>query len=117
MRGSSVDGVLNPKLTIKSYPDGKVLFENTDWVSGVSASELRTLENGKWMPGRQTDATLIVTLNPGLYTLEVSPESSPGVGIVEVYEYPTTTPPPPDTCLTITLQIVQTSINYQLWMM
>jgi hypothetical protein len=29
-------------------------------------------------------------LNPGLYTLEVSPESSPGVGIVEVYEYPVT---------------------------
>jgi hypothetical protein len=101
VRGSSVDGVLNPKLTIKSYPDGKVLFENTDWVSGVSASELRTLENGKWMPGRQTDATLIVTLNPGLYTLEVSPESSPGVGIVEVYEHPlflgndTTIPPTP----------------------
>jgi len=88
VRGSSVDGVLNPKLTIKSYPDGKVLFENTDWVSGVSASELRTLENGKWKPGRESDATLIVTLNPGLYTLEVSPESSPGVGIVEVYEHP-----------------------------
>jgi len=80
--------VLNPKLTIKSYPDGKVLFENTDWVSGVSASELRTLENGKWKPARESDATLIVTLNPGLYTLEVSPESSPGVGIVEVYEHP-----------------------------
>jgi len=88
VRGSSVDGVLNPKLTIKSYPDGKVLFENTDWVSGVSASELRTLENGKWKPARESDATLIVTLNPGLYTLEVSPESSPGVGIVEVYEHP-----------------------------
>ncbi|MEZ5672163.1 MAG: hypothetical protein R3E08_07145 [Thiotrichaceae bacterium] len=49
VRASSVDGILNPNLTIKSYPEGKVLFSNSDWITGISATELRQTENGKWM--------------------------------------------------------------------
>jgi len=82
-RASSVDGILNPKLSIKTYPAGTVIYSNNDWVSGMSASEL---QQKNWSPAKTTDAALIVTLQPGLYTVEVSPESVAGVGIVEVYE-------------------------------
>jgi len=82
-RASSVDGILNPKLSIKTYPAGTVIYSNNDWVTGTSATEL---QQKKWSPVNPTDAALIVTLQPGLYTVEVSPESVAGVGIVEVYE-------------------------------
>lgn len=82
-RASSVDGILNPKLSIKTYPAGTVIYSNNDWITGASATEL---QQRKWSPVNPTDAALIVTLSPGLYTVEVSPESVAGVGIVEVYE-------------------------------
>jgi alpha/beta superfamily hydrolase len=85
-RASSVDGILNPKLSIKTYPAGTVIYSNNDWVSGMSATEL---QQKNWAPAKTTDAALIVTLQPGLYTVEVSPESVAGVGIVEVYELDT----------------------------
>jgi len=87
IRASSVDGILNPKLAIKTYPLGTTIYTNNDWTTGASAAEL---QQRNWAPARTTDAGLIVTLNPGLYTAEVTPETVAGVGIVEVYELDST---------------------------
>ncbi len=85
VRAVSVDGVINPKVTVKSYPAGTVLYTNNDWTAGTSAANLQQI---KWNPPKTTDAAMIISLAPGLYTLEVAPEGVGGVGIVEVYEYP-----------------------------
>jgi Abnormal spindle-like microcephaly-assoc'd, ASPM-SPD-2-Hydin len=92
VRASTVDGVLDPRLTIKNYPKGEVLFNNTSWINGQSAAELQQLEKGKWAPVKQSDAALVTTLNPGLFTFEVDPEGQKGIGLIEVYEYPCASP-------------------------
>jgi len=85
VRAVSVDGIVNPRVTVKSYPAGTVLYTNNDWTAGASAANLQQI---KWNPAKTTDAAMIISLAPGLYTLEVAPEGVGGVGIVEVYEYP-----------------------------
>jgi hypothetical protein len=85
VRAVSVDGIVNPRVTVKSYPAGTVLYTNNDWTAGASAANLQQI---KWNPPKTTDAAMIISLAPGLYTLEVAPEGVGGVGIVEVYEYP-----------------------------
>jgi hypothetical protein len=85
VRAVSVDGIVNPRVTVKTYPAGTTIYTNDDWTKGTSATNLQQI---KWNPPKTTDAAMIVSLAPGLYTLEVSPEGVGGVGIVEVYEYP-----------------------------
>ncbi|MCK5524427.1 MAG: choice-of-anchor D domain-containing protein [Thiomargarita sp.] len=85
VRASSVDGVLDPRLEVQSYPDGNLLYSNDNWGTDPSAAELQ--QTG-WAPARSLDAAMIITLSPGLYTMQVSPKSSPGIGLIEVYELP-----------------------------
>jgi hypothetical protein len=85
VRASSVDGVLDPRLEVQSFPDGNLLYSNDNWGTDPSAAELQ--QTG-WAPARNLDAAMIITLSPGLYTMQVSPESSSGIGIIEVYEFP-----------------------------
>ncbi|MDM8562794.1 choice-of-anchor D domain-containing protein [Candidatus Marithioploca araucensis] len=85
VRASSVDGVLDPRLEVQSYPDGNLLYSNDNWDTDPSAAELQ--QTG-WAPARSLDAAMIITLSSGLYTMQVSPKSSPGIGLIEVYELP-----------------------------
>ncbi|RKZ43115.1 MAG: hypothetical protein DRQ41_06080 [Gammaproteobacteria bacterium] len=90
VRASSVDGVLNPRLEVQSYPDGNLLYSNDNWSTDPSAAELQ--QTG-WAPNGTSDAAMIITLSPGLYTMQVSPVDKPGVGLIEVYELNSTESP------------------------
>ena len=85
VRAASVDGVLDPQLEVQSYPEGNLLYSNDNWGTDPSAAELQ--QTG-WAPARSLDAAMIITLSSGLYTMQVSPKSSPGIGLIEVYELP-----------------------------
>ena len=74
---------LNPRIQVYTYPSRNLIADNDDWTSGSSATELI---NRGLNPPHSTDAALILNLNSGLYTVEVTPVSKVGVGLIEVFD-------------------------------
>ncbi|MEZ5671250.1 MAG: hypothetical protein R3E08_02285 [Thiotrichaceae bacterium] len=70
VRAVSVDGIVNPRVLVKTYPAGTTIYSNNDWTQGTSAANLQQI---KWNPPKATDAAMIVSLAPKRYTLEVNP--------------------------------------------
>ena len=87
-----VPGALaDPTLTVVNR-SGTVTDENDNWGDYADQAELVTaMEQAQafaLLPGT-TDAAMIVTVEPGLYTVVVSGQNGgTGVGLVEVYELP-----------------------------
>ncbi len=82
IRASGVFQDIDPKISVFSYPNRKLLASNDNWNSATSAAEL---QQKQLAPTRQTDAGMIVELPEGLLTVEMIATVS-GVGIVEVYD-------------------------------
>ena len=84
-----VPGTLpNPRLRI--FKDSRVLFDNDDWTIGGSVGEISaaTARLGAFPLGiGSLDAALLVRLDPGSYTAQVSSDAvAAGVALVEVYD-------------------------------
>ena len=80
----------NPRLRI--FKDATALFDNDDWSIGGSVPQISAAAArvGAFPLGiGSLDATLLVRLDPGSYTAQVSSlASTTGVALVEVYEVP-----------------------------
>jgi len=82
IRASSVRQDIDPKVTVLTYPDRKLLASNDNWNSATSAAELKQKQLA---PPRQTDAGMLIELPEGLLTVEMTAAVA-GVGIIEVYD-------------------------------
>jgi surface antigen len=87
-----VTGVLaDPILTLFDN-SGNTIAQNDNWGSEGDGPDIITVSNqvGAFaLPTGSKDAVLLVTLTPGLYTMQVSGTAgSTGVALVEVYEVP-----------------------------
>lgn len=83
-----VTGVLsNPQL--KVYSGGTVVGENDDWDGSASLKDAFSVTGAFELDDGSKDAALITTLQPGVYTVQVSGvNNSTGVALVEIYEMP-----------------------------
>lgn len=86
-----VSGVLiDPKLDI--FSGETVIVSNNDWADFPNASNTATVGSqvGAFaLPASSSDAAILVTLNPGVYTAQVtSNDASSGVSIIEIYLVP-----------------------------
>ena len=91
-----VSGVVdNPALVVISSATGAQVGSNDDWANdgvaseGSSASDLRTAAStvGAFaLREDSTDAALLVTLPPGVYTVQMDHLGNSGTGLVEIYE-------------------------------
>jgi len=85
VRASSVDGVTDPAVEIYTYPDRKPLGNNDSW--NIDPATAIELTQKKLAPARNTDAATIISLLPGLYTMEVSTKNgNSGATMIEVYD-------------------------------
>jgi outer membrane protein assembly factor BamB len=87
----NVPGVLaDPQLQI--FRESQLVTENNDWDGGTSSGVLASTAQqvGAFaLPAASRDAVLLIRLNPGAYTAQVSGvNGATGVALVEVYEVP-----------------------------
>ena len=88
-----VTGVLTaPQLSLYRSSDSAQLQQNTGWITAPNAAQigLATAQVGAFtLPPTSTDSAILVTLDPGSYTAQVSGVGGvTGVALVEVYEVP-----------------------------
>jgi nitrogen fixation protein len=83
-----VSGVLaDPKLEL--YAGNTKIYENDNWGGTVALSNAFTATQAFPLPANSKDAALLVTLQPGVYSAQVSGVGgTTGVALVEVYEMP-----------------------------
>jgi sugar lactone lactonase YvrE len=83
-----VSGVLaDPKLEL--YSVTTKIYENNDWGGTTDLNAAFTATQAFPLPASSKDAALLVTLQPGTYTAQVSGvDQTTGVALVEVYEMP-----------------------------
>ena len=85
-----VDGVLlNPLLALFRQGSRSSLYQNDDWGGAPGLSAAFAATGAFSIPTASKDAALLVTLNPGVYTAQVSgADGATGVTLVEIYEMP-----------------------------
>lgn len=87
----NVTGFL-PQPSISLYKGSRVLFSNTRWNTAPNADALRaeTARSGAFaLAEGSADSALLVTLDPGGYTVHVSSaDGTSGIALVELYEVP-----------------------------
>ena len=81
----------SPDVSIELFDEGGTsLAVNDDWNSNANANDIITVGDGVGafpLEAGSKDAALLMTLDPGLYTLHLSgPNGSVGVSLIEVYE-------------------------------
>jgi hypothetical protein len=74
----------NPELRVLDSA-GKVLAENEDWNSGQTASTASAVGAFGLSSGTR-DAAVAVTLPPGMYSMQVTPNGGSGIALAEVYD-------------------------------
>lgn len=80
--------LLNPSITVVRMSDFAIVASNDDWVS--PPSNLSALQATPFAPPFGTEAALVVTLDPGNYTVLVSPQAGTpgnGVSLISLYAY------------------------------
>jgi hypothetical protein len=82
IRASGVFQDIDPKISVFTYPDRKLLASNDNWNTATSAAEL---QQKQLAPAYQTDAGMLLELYGGLLTVEMTAKVA-GVAIVEVYD-------------------------------
>jgi outer membrane protein assembly factor BamB/subtilisin family serine protease len=79
------DYLPNPKLTL--YKDGTPIYSNDDWSGDASVASAAGSLGMSFTNTASKDAALLVTLEPGAYTVIVSSsDGSVGVGMVDIYQ-------------------------------
>jgi|GEM_PF-5017551 len=78
--------------TLSVFSGNTVVATNNDWSSGPNTAALAAAASAAGafaLPAGSRDAALIVTLNPGAYTVQVAGVGgTTGVALVEIYELP-----------------------------
>lgn len=89
LAASGVTGYMNdPQLTLFNS-SGAQIGSNDDWGGGSTLSNAFTSVGLASMPAASKDAAMLVTLAPGVYTVQLSGvNSTTGVGLIEFYEAP-----------------------------
>ena len=87
----NVPGVLaDPVLSV--FKENEQVASNDNWESNANVAEIQatTAAIGAFaLPDASKDAAVLITLNPGAYTVQVSGiDSTTGVSLVEIYEIP-----------------------------
>lgn len=84
----NVPGVL-PDPVLKLFRGDVVINQNDDWASDATTEKAFSDTGAYAWPRGSKDAALIVTLDPGAYTAQVSGKGvDQGVSLVEVFDYP-----------------------------
>jgi hypothetical protein len=84
---NSVDVIADPQLDV--YSGQTVIASNDDWGGDSALSAAFGAAGAFAFANNSLDAAVKVTLQPGPYTVVVSPRDGPtGTGLVEVYELP-----------------------------
>ena len=82
--------LVNPKITL--YKGTAAIRQNDNWGQAENLPELRsaiTATGAFALNEGSNDAALLVTLDPGIYSVHVtSVDGSPGVALIEIYEAP-----------------------------
>ena len=83
----AVTGVLaDPQIAVFTSPGGTQISSNDNWSDNANAAQIAA-NSGFPLPAGSKDAALLLTLNPGTYTVQVSGVgNTTGVALVEVYE-------------------------------
>ncbi|MFA5264905.1 MAG: hypothetical protein WC378_13865 [Opitutaceae bacterium] len=69
-----------------------VIATSDDWVTEATAARVA---NQSYVPSSPREAATVIDLPAGIYTVILEPKNGvPGIGMVEVYELPDTTPSP-----------------------
>lgn len=80
--------VADPQLTLFNSTSAKI-GEKSDWGGTAEPTAAFASVGAFALPATSKDAALLVTLTPGLYSIEASSVSNTtGVALVEVYEVP-----------------------------
>ena len=89
LAASEVIGYMNdPQLTVFDG-SGAQIGSNDDWGGGSTLANAFTTVGLASMPAASKDAAMLVTLAPGVYTVQLSGvNSTTGVGLIELYEVP-----------------------------
>ncbi|PTX91776.1 SMP-30/gluconolactonase/LRE family protein [Opitutus sp. ER46] len=74
----------NPGLRV--YSGQTVIASNEDWGGNADVAAAASRLYAFGLPATSKDAALLVTLQPGLYTTQVTDNGGDGVGLVEVYD-------------------------------
>ncbi|MCB1120073.1 MAG: hypothetical protein KJT03_00875 [Verrucomicrobiae bacterium] len=75
------NALTDPKIDL--YAGGNLINSNDNWQSNSNSTEI----NSVYPPGADKEAALLLTLNPGAYTVILSGVGgSTGIGLIEVYE-------------------------------
>ncbi len=81
------DALRDPRLTV--YADNTVRAMNDDWGGGAILTDIFTRVGAFPLPADSRDAAILLTLNPGAYTVHVQgANSTPGSVLLELYEVP-----------------------------
>ncbi len=83
-----VSGVLAHPV-LKLYQGSTVIAQNSGWTTAANATQIPTVSQsiGEFALQSNDDAALLVTLDPGVYTANVSSgDGTKGVALIEVYE-------------------------------
>lgn len=82
--------VTNPEIALFSAATQTQIGGNDDWGGGAAlANAFKSVAAFDLPPGGSADAALVVTLNPGGYTVRVTGKNgTTGVALVEIYELP-----------------------------
>jgi hypothetical protein len=83
----AVTGVLaDPQIAVFTSPGNVQIASNDNWSDNANAAQI-SANSGFPLPAGSKDAALLLTLNPGTYTVQVSGVgNATGVALVEVYE-------------------------------
>ena len=83
----AVTGVLaDPQIAVYTSPGGVQIASNDNWSDNANAAQIAANSGFPLLAGSK-DAALLLTLNPGTYTVQVSGVgNTTGVALVEVYE-------------------------------
>jgi beta-lactamase superfamily II metal-dependent hydrolase len=80
----------DPRLELRDRA-GALLASNEDWGSTAGLSAVFSRVGAGALPAGSTDAALLATLSPGIYTVQVkSADGTPGVALAELYDVPVT---------------------------
>ena len=88
-----VTGVLaDPQLALFRQGNATALQQNDNWLAAPNAAQIGLAAGNAGafaLPANSRDAALLVTLDPGTYTAQVSGvDNTTGVALVEIYEVP-----------------------------
>lgn len=77
--------VADPSLTVYNGA-GEVVTQVDDWAGNAEVAAAMALTGAFTLDSASLDAAYVTDLDPGVYTMRVSNDSSPGIALAEIYD-------------------------------